>query len=281
MLQRLDRILVAVRDRSVATDTFGAVLAARRVRDDRSAVLGAHRSVMQAGCTEIELLQPDGPGPVRDFIARWGEGLLGVGFTTADLAALRDHLSTRGVRCSEEAGQLHLGPDQTHGARVVLSPGSARTPVGLISHIYEVTNLVADWQRAAARYADLFGLDASRFHQLTSAEFGYSGTLTLFNPPAQLDRIELSQTTDPVKAMGRFFAKRGENLYMCYAETDDLSPIVRRLDERGMRWAGSRDTAQRENLFIHPSGLHGVLMGVSRTNLAWTWSGHPELAARA
>jgi hypothetical protein len=31
-------------------------------------------------------------------------------------------------------------------------------------------------------------------------------------------------------------------------------------------------------MFIHPTALHGVLMGISRTNWAWTWSGHPELA---
>ena len=34
-------------------------------------------------------------------------------------------------------------------------------------------------------------------------------------------------------------------------------------------------------LYIHPSALHGILMGVSGTNVAWRWSGHPELAPKS
>jgi len=46
-----------------------------------------------------------------------------------------------------------------------------------------------------------------------------------------------------------------------------------------MRYAG-RDPGDPNpaGIFIHPSTFHGVLMGCSRTNLAWTWSGRPELA---
>jgi hypothetical protein len=32
------------------------------------------------------------------------------------------------------------------------------------------------------------------------------------------------------------------------------------------------------SMFIHPSALCGMLMGISRTNEAWKWSGRPELA---
>lgn len=54
--------------------------------------------------------------------------------------------------------------------------------------------------------------------------FGYTGTLTLFDPPGRLDRI----VTDPKSPMGRWAAKRGNSLYMCYAETD--GPISSRTD---------------------------------------------------
>jgi len=52
-------------------------------------------------------------------------------------------------------------------------------------------------------------------------------------------------------------------------------------DAHGLRYAG-RDPASPnpEGIFLHPSTLHGMLMGCSRTNLAWTWSGRPELAGR-
>jgi catechol 2,3-dioxygenase-like lactoylglutathione lyase family enzyme len=282
MLQRLDRILLAVRDRAAAADTFAAIFGTEQVRADHSDLLAAHRTVLYAGTSEIELLEPTGDGAVQAFMQRWGEGLFGAGFAAPDLHALAARLSDRRVQWREEAGRLHIAPDQTYGLRAVISPSTTTTSVGAIRYIYEVTNLVSDWQQAATRYADIFGLAAKKFHPLSSHEFGYTGTLTLFNPPAHLDRIELSQPIESDKSMGRFFGKRGPSLYMCYAESDDVSAITTRLDRRGMRWAGNHDTVAGENIFIHPSGLHGLLMGISRTNLAWTWSGRPDLAtARA
>ena len=78
--------------------------------------------------------------------------------------------------------------------------------------------------------------------------------------------------------MGRFATKRGQSIYMCYAETDDVPGIIERLERRGARFARRRDEQNPEGLFVHPSALHGVLLGISRTNLAWLWSGRPELA---
>jgi len=54
--------------------------------------------------------------------------------------------------------------------------------------------------------------------------------------------------------------------------------LASRLKAKGMRYAHSEDRAEDAGLFIHPSGLFGMLMGVSRTNFAWVWSGRPELA---
>ena len=125
--------------------------------------------------------------------------------------------------------------------------------------------------------ADTFDRDASRFCPIKSEQWGYSGTLTLFDPPSRLDRIELTQTTEPSLAMGRFFARRGPSIYMCYAETGNTGAIRERLEARGSRYTAGRENGGG-NLFIHPTALHGVLMGISRANLAWTWSGRPELA---
>jgi len=77
--------------------------------------------------------------------------------------------------------------------------------------------------------------------------------------------------------MGRFFARRGPSIYMCYAETGNTGAIRERLEARGSRYTAGRENGGG-NLFVHPTALHGMLMGVSRANLAWTWSGRPELA---
>ena len=280
MLKHVDRMLLAVRDRAAAADTFRAILGAEPVRDETSKPLAARRTVVQAGISEFDLLEPAGDGPVATHLERWGEGILGVGFSTTDLSTLGRRLSERGITHSEEDGRLFIASDQTPGMNIVLSPHEERSPVGLVKWLYEVTNLVDDHQQAAAFYTDMFGLDASKFSPIESEQYGYTGQLTLFNPPQQLDRIELSQITESSRAMGRFHARRGQSIYMGYVETDDVAAVQSALEARGARYAGRTDDPNPEGLFIHPSALHGMLLGVSRTNLAWTWSGRPELAKR-
>jgi Glyoxalase/Bleomycin resistance protein/Dioxygenase superfamily len=272
MLISVDRIQLAVRDRTEAATTFAAVLDAREVRQDHLDLFNAERTVIQAGASEFELLTPSGPGAVAEHLERWGEGIFAAGFSTPDLTAMAAHLTDCGLEVREDGDQIFIAPAQTRGMRTVISPHVDLDPVGLVSYLYEVTNIVDDHQEAADFYADTFGLDSSRFCPIASEQYGYTGTLTLFDPPARLDRIELTQTNDPEKAMGRFYSKRGQGVYMCFMETADTSEIGPRLQARGTPWTPGRDS-----MFIHPKSLHGMLMGISRTTYAWSWSGHPEL----
>ncbi|HXF50918.1 MAG TPA: VOC family protein [Dehalococcoidia bacterium] len=278
MLQRVDRVQLAVRDREAAAETFAHVLGAVRVRQDRVSALTARRTVLQAGESEFELLEPEGDGSVANFVERWGEGLYAAGFSTADVQALAARFDAEGVWYAAEGDQLFIGGDQTFGMPVVVSPAAPRERAGLITWLYEVTNVVGDWQAAAERYTRIFGLDPARFCPIDSPQYGYRGTLTLFDPPNCLDRIEITQTYDPEKPMARFHARRGDSLYMCFAETDDAGAIERRLRERNLRYAYTNPRNPAEGLFIHPSALHGMLMGISLTNVAWVWSGRPDLA---
>ena len=281
MLTAVDRVQIAVRDRDAAAETFRILLGAEAARSDEVKTLGARRSVVQAGASEFELLEPAGEGPVADFVAARGEGLFAAGFATPNLDALCRRLEAKGVRYLREGEQAFIAKDQTYGMRVVLSPERERRPVGLIRFLYEVTNVVGYWQAARDRYVDIFGREASRFCPITSEQWGYTGTLTLFRPPDRLDRIEITQTTDPAKAMGRFHARYGDELYMCYVEADDVDAIADRLDARGGRYQLRNTRPGLDGLWIHPTALHGVLMGVSRTTVAWSWSGRPELVQAA
>ena len=278
MLERVDRVQLAVRDRRAAARTFADLLDARPVREADSAYLGARRTILALGESEIELCEPSGPGPAREHLERWGEGLLSAGFAAPDLGTLRSRLAAQGAETVEDGGQVYVPPSETPGMRVVLSPSRRVAPAA--ARLYEVTNtLASDWKAAAARYTALFGLDPPRFSPIASARFGYAGTLTLFDPPARLDRIEISQVTNASSAMGRWVARRGDSLYMCYLETADVVPLVARLARRGARWTprGTDPAAERDGLWIHPGALHGLLLGVSRPSLAWEWSGRPEL----
>ncbi|HYM14407.1 MAG TPA: hypothetical protein VEZ14_02485, partial [Dehalococcoidia bacterium] len=255
MLEHVDRMQIAVRDREAAARTFAAAFEAVVVRDDAVAALGATRRVVQAGSSEFELLEPAGAGPVQAYLEQWGEGLFAAGFSTKDVGLLAARLSSKGVGYAEEGGQLFIGPDQTPGLRMVISQEAARPMAGLIRYLYEATNLIDDHEAAGRFYADRFGLDASKFVPIASKQYGYAGQLTMFNPPERLDRIELSQITDPERPMGRFMRRRGgQTLYMCYIEAEEIAPIVRRLDAAGMRYAG-RDpqSPNPEGIFLHPS----------------------------
>ena len=280
MLECVDRVQIAVTDRAAAAQTFIDIFDGQMVKDDEVRVLGAKRRIVHAGTSEFELLEPNGVGPVQAYLNQWGEGLFAAGFSTNDVAALASRLQSKGMQFTDEGGQLFIAPDQTPGLRMVISQEVARPMIGLMRYLYEATNLISDHEAAASFYADRFGLDASRFVPIKSKQYGYDGQLTMFNPPARLDRIELSHITDDTRPMGRFMTRRGgETLYMCYIEAEEIAPIVQRLDKRGMRYAG-RDpqSPNPEGIFLHPATLHGVLMGCSRTNLAWVWSGRPELA---
>jgi len=272
---------LAVRDRAAAEETFIAILDAQKLREDTSELLGATRTVMQAGISEFELLQPYGDGMVQTHLERWGEGLFAAGFSTPDVTALSRRLSAHSILWREEGEQVYIEPSHTPGMRIVLSPDAERERVGVLNWLYEVTNVVDDHKAAAEFYTQAFGLDASKFSPIASKDYGYKGQLTLFDPPNRLDRIELSQITDPERAMGRFAQKRGQSIYMCYVETDRVPDVIERLEKRGATHNRRKDAHNPEGLFIHPKALHGVLMGVSRTNLAWNWSGRPELSGVA
>jgi len=282
MLKRVDRVQIAVDDLGAAESVVADIVGGERLHRDAVGALRARRSSVQAGTSVIELLEPAGAGPVREFLDRWGSGLFAAGFSVDDLEAASRQLESQHAKFERANGQLFVDPSATFGMRVVLSPRHERAPVGLIKWTYEVTNVVSDWRAASDRYTKLFTLDNSRFSPIESRDFGYTGCLTMFDAPTRLDRIEIAEITRGDAAMGRFHQKRGDSLYMFFVETDDVEAIARRIEARGSKaniWR--RDEAGAAEMFIHPSQFLGTLVGVSRTDQAWSWSGDPDRARRA
>ncbi|MGH7933464.1 MAG: VOC family protein [Candidatus Binataceae bacterium] len=279
MLRRVDRVQIAVRDGAAAEREAAAVFGAELIRRDTVTPLDARRRVMQLGTGVVELLEADGAGAVADFIARWNDGLFAAGFSVNDIDEAALALKRQAVPFARANGQLFIDERAAFGMRVVLSTFHERAPIGAVRWIYEVTNVIGDWRAAATHYARIFGFDQSRFVPIESGDFGYTGTLAMLDAPARLDRIELSQITVPDGAMGRFHARRGDSLYMFYVETDDVGAIAERLRARDGRFTPRHDNPD-DGLYIHPSAFCGALVGVSRTNVAWRWSGDPERARR-
>jgi len=274
MLKRVDRVQIVVRDRAEAEGVAATILGAELIRQDLVKPLAARRSVLQAGSSMIEFLEPDGAGPIADFAARWGGGLYAAGFSVADLEEAAAAFDRRDVKFERATGQLFLDASATGGMPTVISTFDERSPMGAIKWIFEVTNVAADWRATAQRYARIFALDPARNVPIEIGDFGYTGTLMMFDAPQRLDRIEISQPTSKA-AMGRFHRRHGDSLYMFYVETANVEAIAERLQARGGRFTPRREGVH-DGLWIHPTAFCGVLVGVSRVNVAWRWSGAPE-----
>lgn len=287
MLTRVDRLQMAVPDRNAAADGWVRILGAEHAEDDRVECLGALRSRHRLGTGFVEFLEPDGAGPVADALAaRGGTGhLYAGGMATPDVDALADHLRRQGVEPARERGQVFLDTAHTgrHGLRLVVSPDDPHAPVGRIDTLYEVTNLVRDYETAVKTYVALLGLDDKAFQPISSDEYGYEGTLTLLDDE-RLDRFEVITPTDPDKTMGRFFARFGECLYMCFAETGDPAAVEERALELGAPHTRVPPAGRRpgppDTVFLHPPAIGGMMLGLSRRTVAWVWSGHAERAER-
>ena len=76
--------------------------------------------------------------------------------------------------------------------------------------------------------------------------------------------------------MGRYFARRGGCLYMCYGETDRADEIRDRARALVPDDFTGPARGPVDGLFLHPRALGGVMLGISRSSYAWTWSGSPD-----
>ncbi|EEW56602.1 glyoxalase family protein [Ruegeria sp. TrichCH4B] len=281
MLESVDRILVVVNDLDEAQNNYSNILGATLVRDYRSDFLAADVRVLELGKSWVELVKPNSDGPAMKRLQRAGEGLLFGGVSVSDLDPFSDHLNQKGIKFTKADGRIYLDGGQLYGLPLAVSKSGDR-PSGqdnaLTAFLYELTVVLkTQWTQVAEDYSKYFGLDAERRVGITFPRFGYEGSLLMFGDES-LDRIELSEAHDPAFPMGRFSSKHGDGLYMCYVETNDLAEVISRLERHSVRYVRRTDTpVERDGLWLHPSALNGVLMGVSRKTLAWQWSGKPDL----
>ena len=276
MLNRIDRILIAVTNADAVAQRWVELLDARIDRTDTVPALAATRVVINVGDAQVEILQPTGPGLVADHLSAGRGGPFAAGVATDDLDSLRARFDACGVVPIELGEQLYLNGAALGipGLDLVVSRHQPRDAVGLMSNLYEATHLTDDPDGTCSRFAEVFGLAQEQFVPISSDAYGYAGFLTLFDPAA-LHRIETIYPRDAEKTMGRYFGRFGPSMYMCYGETDNLPGLRERLIELAPDdWTGSNDDPN--GLFVHPRALGGVMLGVSRRSYAWTWSGSPD-----
>ena len=260
MLERTDRLALAVEDATEATDTYLRLFDAEVVGDEKDPEAGARRVTLQWGRDQLELFEPTGPGPAADFIRAGRQGVFAGGFSLADPAALAGRLRDKGLPVHEQGGdRFVVFPADLDGTGVILSPRVERERVGLNDKIWQITYAVPDLQAAIARYSDLFEVEECFTNRYVSDDYGYDGAITWFDARdgGLLDSLEYLEPNDPQKAVGRFVRRTGNGIYMASIETDDVQQIEERVNSSGPGWQGTRFGG-----FIHPRRTHGLLIGL-------------------
>jgi catechol 2,3-dioxygenase-like lactoylglutathione lyase family enzyme len=261
VLERTDRIALAVSDAEEACESYRVIFDAEVVGDAKDAEAGARRVTLQWGESQVEIYEPTAEGPAADFIRAGRRGLFAGGFTSPDPAAVAGRLEAAGIRVHEQgAERFCVWPGDLDGVGVILSKTVERERVGLADKIWQITYAVPDLEAAIERYSDLFGLGACFTNRYESDPFGYLGAITWFDARdrAPLDSLEYLEPNDPSKNVARFVGRHGAGVYMASieAQPDAIAEMQRRVEATGGGWVG------RETGFIQPRRLSGLLVGI-------------------
>lgn len=133
MLHCLDHLILAVANLDGAARCYAALLGRRPSWQGEHPALGTQNAIFRLANTSLELLAPAPDAAPDGWLARWlarrGEGLLGLAFGTGDAAACARFLAGRGLRPG--APEPGLSRDVQSGAfrawtRVPLPPAQTR-----------------------------------------------------------------------------------------------------------------------------------------------------------
>jgi catechol 2,3-dioxygenase-like lactoylglutathione lyase family enzyme len=260
VIQRTDRLVLAVPDAQAAARDFAALFDTEVVDVRLDSACGGMRTTLQWGQDQLELIEPTGDGPAAAFLTASRMGIFAGGFSLDDPGALASHLERKGIRVQQQDDDRYLVvPDDLDGTGLVLSPAAAHPRVGLNDKIWQITYAVPDLSAAVERYTDLLGLDNAYTNFYTSDRFGYEGAISWFDARdgGRLDSLEYLEPNDRTKAVARFVERNGPGIYMASIETDDITAIKARVTESGNGWQGTDFGG-----FIHPRRTHGLLLGL-------------------
>ncbi len=260
MLERTDRVCLAVRDAAKAAEDFAAIFDTEIVDISPDSTAGAMRTTLQWGQDQVELYEPNRDGPTADFLSAGRSGLFAGGFASQDPQAAAAIFQDSGIRVEEQsADRLVILPGELDGTGVVLSKTQQHDRVGLNDKIWQITFAGPDLAAAVTNYSALFNLEDTFTNYYTSEHFGYEGAITWFDARdgGLLDSLEYLEPNDENKNVARFVERNGNGIYMASIESDDIPAIKERVTATGDGWQGTDFGG-----FIHPKRLHGLLLGL-------------------
>ena len=124
--QRIDHVVIAVKDLEAAVATYTHNFALEKVCEGEVPALGIRNAFLQIGDAQIELVTPlSADSPVGKFLQTHGEGLYLLALEVDDLDAAVATLQAQGTRVNITTGSsgqrlAFISPRATHGVLLQL-----------------------------------------------------------------------------------------------------------------------------------------------------------------
>ena len=131
----------------------------------------------------------------------------------------------------------------------------------MITKVDHIGVAVENLDEALKLYQEGLGIQPSALEEVAD-----QGVRIAFLPVGDTE-IELLEPTSPDSPVARFLARRGEGLHHICLEVNDLEAALKRLKAQGIRLIDEtpRDGGLGKRIaFVHPHGLHGVLLELSQ-----------------
>ena len=118
-LTGLHGLTIVVHDLDAALADFAAILAHELIDEHPRPVAGGTAIALHVGDAVLDLMAPDGDGPLRDHLLAHGEGIRSTVLRVRDLDRARDHFHRRGVELVPGAGPDTLAIPETENLGVL------------------------------------------------------------------------------------------------------------------------------------------------------------------
>lgn len=129
MIQGIDHIAIAVSDLASAEATYTRLLGCSPYKREHVASQSVRVVYFKVGTIQIELVAGEGAShPLKEFLARRGEGLHHIAFSVKDANTAQQHIRALGFRPIGDSAQaggnnkkvVFVHPKDTHGALIEL-----------------------------------------------------------------------------------------------------------------------------------------------------------------
>lgn len=120
MIKKIDHIGIVVKNLDRAIAVYSKALGLKVKTIERSEEFNVRIAFLPVGEVLVELLEPVGPGMVRDFLRKHGEGLHHICYSVANLKKAMEKIAGKKIRLRDKKPRLGGG-----GSKIVfLEPAS-------------------------------------------------------------------------------------------------------------------------------------------------------------